>query len=68
MPAIGCAINPGLFTARTAVVEIETHSELTKGQTVAERNAAGPNARICLEVDAGAFTAMFAERLCRVFQ
>ena len=49
-------------------MEIETHSELTKGQTVAEWNAAGPNVRICPEVDAEALTAMFTEPLCRVFQ
>lgn len=51
MPAVGYAINPGLFTARTAVVEIETHSELAKGQTVADRNSVEPNARICLDMD-----------------
>ena len=65
MPAIGYAIDPGLFTARSAFVEIETHSELTKGQTVADWNAPEPNARICLEVDADALTALFTERLCR---
>ena len=67
MPAIGYAINPALFTARSAFVEIETHSELTKGQTVADWNAAEPNARICLDVDSAALTAMFTERLCRGF-
>ena len=65
MPAVGYAINPGLFTARPAQVEIETHSELTRGQTVADWNAAEPNARICLEVDSAALTAMFTERMCR---
>ncbi len=65
MPAVGYAINPGLFTARPAYVEIETHSELTKGQTVADWNATEPNARICLEVEAAALTALFTERLCR---
>ena len=65
MPAIGYAIDPDLFTTRPAYVEIETHSELTKGQTVADWNAAKPNARICLEVDAEALTAMFTERLCQ---
>ena len=64
MPAIGYAIDPGLFTSRPAYVEIETHSELTKGQTVADWNAAEPNARICLEVDAATLTALFTERLC----
>ena len=67
MPAVGYAIDPNLFTARPAHVEIETHSELTKGQTVADWNAAEPNARICLEVDSDALTAMFTERLCRGF-
>lgn len=66
MPAVGYAIDPGLFTARPAHVEIETHSELTKGQTVADFNATEPNARICLEVDPDALTAMFTERLCGV--
>ena len=65
MPAVGYAVNPALFTARPAYVEIETHSELTKGQTVADWNAAEPNARICLDVDSAALTVMFAERLCR---
>ena len=68
MPAIGFAIDPGLFTARPAYVEIETHSELTKGQTVADWNAAEPNARICLEVNADALTALFTERLCEGFK
>lgn len=67
MPAIGYAIDPGLFTARPAYVEIETHSELTKGQTVADWNATDPNARIYLEVDADALTALFTERLCGGF-
>ena len=67
MPAVGYAVNPGLFTARPAYVEIETHSELTKGQTVADWNAAESNARICLEVDSAALTALFTERLCRGF-
>ena len=67
MPAVGYAIDPGLFTARPAFVEIETHSELTKGQTVADWNAPEPNASICLEVDSNALTAMFTERLCRGF-
>ena len=67
MPAVGYAVNPGLFTARSAFVEIETHSELTQGQTVADWNAAEPNAVVCLEVDSAALTAMFTERLCRGF-
>ena len=64
MPAVGYAIDPGLFTARHALVEIETHSELTKGQTVADWSSTEPNARICLEVDSERLTALFTERLC----
>ena len=64
MPAIGYAISPDLFTARRAFVEIETQSELTKGQTIADWNATEPNARICVDVDAAALTAIFTERLC----
>ena len=30
MPAVGYAVEPGLFTTRAAHVEIETHSELTR--------------------------------------
>ena len=67
MPAVGYAVEPGLFTTRAAHVEIETHSELTRGQTVADWNAEEPNARICLKVDAEALTALFTERLCRGF-
>ena len=48
-------------------MEIETHSELTKGQTVADFNAGEPNASICLEVDADRLTVLFTERLCRGF-
>ena len=68
MPAVGYAINPALFTSRSAYVEIETHSELTRGQTVADWNSSNPNANICLEVDSEALTALFTERLCTGFK
>ena len=64
MPAVGYAINPSLFNALPAHVEIETHSELTRGQTVADWNTPNPNAHICLEVDVAALTTLFTERLC----
>ncbi len=67
MPAVGYAVNPALFTARPALVEIETHSELTRGQTVADWSATKPNAKICLEVDSAALTNLFTERLCQGF-
>lgn len=67
LPAVGYAVNPGLFEARAARVEIETHSELTRGQTVADWDAAEPNAKVCLEVDSAALTDMFTRRVCRGF-
>ena len=65
MPAVGYAINPDLFNTRPAHVEIETHSELTRGQTVADWNAPNPNAQVCLEVDVAELTNLFTERLCQ---
>ena len=67
MPAVGYAVNPGLFGTRAARVEIETHSELTRGQTVADWDAAEPNAKVCLEVDSAALTDMFTRRVCAGF-
>ena len=63
MPAVGYTISPELFTTRPARVRIETHSELTRGQTVADWGAKEPNARICLEVDSAGVSALFTERL-----
>ena len=63
MPAVGYAVKPELFTARPASVEIETRSELTRGQTVADWQAAETNALICLDVDSEALTTLFTERL-----
>ncbi len=63
MPAVGYAINPGLFTVRPALVRIETHSELTRGQTVADWESKETNTGICLEVDSNGLTSLFTERL-----
>ena len=63
LPAVGYAVNPSLFTVRPALVRIETQSELTRGQTVADWNAESPNARVCMEVDSQALTSLFTERL-----
>ncbi len=64
MPAVGYVVKPELFTLRPALVEIETHSELTKGQTVADWQAGDTNTHIGLDVDSDALTALFTERLC----
>lgn len=67
LPAVGYAVNPGLFGGRAARVEIETVSELTRGQTVADWEAAEPNAWVGLEVDSAALTDLFTRRVCRGF-
>lgn len=66
MPAVGYAVWPELFTTRPAQVRIETHGELTRGQTVADWRANEPNARVCLEVDSAGLTELFTERLTRM--
>jgi len=66
VPAVAYAIDPGLFRTRDLYVEIETHSELTRGQTVADlRNLTGqpPNAKVCLGVDVPRLTEMFTRRI-----
>jgi len=66
MPAVGYGVRPELFTLKSARVEIETQSELTLGQTVADWQTEEPNARICLDVDSEALTALFTERLTKL--
>jgi inosine-uridine nucleoside N-ribohydrolase len=63
MPAVGYLIDPTLFTTTRALVRIETKSDLTRGQTVADWDAADPNAAICMEVDADRLTALFTHRI-----
>lgn len=66
VPAVAFAIDPGLFRWRHLYVAIETQSQLTRGQTVADlRDLTGrpPNAKVCLEVDSTRLTARFTERI-----
>ena len=63
LPAVAYAVNPALFSSRPAQVKIETHSELTRGQTVASWDSDDPNARICLDVDSETLTALFTQRV-----
>lgn len=63
MPAVGFAAKPEMFTLRTGRVEIEARSELTRGQTVVDWQAAESNARICMAVDSQALTGLFTERV-----
>ena len=66
VPAVAFAIDAGLFRAFPMYVEIETHSPLSQGQTVADRrnlldNAA--NAKVCMEVDGPRLTDLFTSRI-----
>ena len=63
LPAVAYAVNPDLFSTRPALVTIETQSELTRGQTVADRDSDHSNTQVCLDVDAEALTALFTDRL-----
>ena len=66
VPAIAFAIDAGMFRSVSFYVEIETHSELSRGQTVADRgNLKGrtANTAICMEVDAPRLAALFTDRI-----
>ncbi|WP_299356294.1 nucleoside hydrolase [uncultured Shimia sp.] len=62
-------IQPELFTGRHINVEIETHSELTMGMTVADWwrvTDRPPNAMFMGDIDADGFFALLTERLARL--
>jgi inosine-uridine nucleoside N-ribohydrolase len=66
LPAVAYAIDQALFNTQDLYVTIETHSPLTRGQTVADRrNTSGHslNAKVCTGVDADRLTALFTERI-----
>ena len=62
-------INPNLFSGRHINVEIETHSELTMGMTVADWwrvTDRAPNATFMGDIDADGFFTLLTERLGRL--
>ena len=62
-------IKPELFSGRFINVEIETHSELTMGMTVADWwgvTDRAPNAMFMGDIDADGFFALLTERLARL--
>ena len=66
LPAVAYAVAPDLFSAQDLYVTIETTSQVTRGQTVADlRRVTGhsPNAKVCLDVDPARLTGLFVERL-----
>lgn len=65
---IGYLVAPRLFRGRDCHVAIETHSELTLGQTVVDwhgRHGRPANAHVVRDVDAPAFLALLLQRLGR---
>ena len=66
VPAVAAAIDPTLMTTRRLPVAVDTGSELTRGQTVADwygMTGREANVDVCLEVDAERLTEMVVERL-----
>jgi inosine-uridine nucleoside N-ribohydrolase len=66
LPAVAYAIHPTLFETQDLYVTIETHSPLSRGQTVADRrktSGQAPNVRVCLGVDAARLADLFTERI-----
>ena len=66
VPAVAWAVDPGLMTTRRLPVAVDTGSDLTRGQTVADwygTTGRAPNTEVCLAVDAARLTAMLVERL-----
>jgi inosine-uridine nucleoside N-ribohydrolase len=66
VPAIAYLINPGLFDIQEYFVQISTHDEMTRGQTVADITGHlgyPPNTKILFNVDSTALKEMFIHRL-----
>ena len=66
VPAVAAAVDPTLMTIQRLPVAIETGSDLTRGQTVADwygMTGREANVDVCLTVDAERLTEMVVERL-----
>ena len=66
LPAVAFAVAPDWFGCTEYYVQVETHSPITRGQTVANRQAPegkSLNARVCLEVNAMELAETFTQRL-----
>ena len=65
--AVGVAVQPDLVTGVERDVDVETRGELTLGQTVVDLRASAPpprrHTRVCEQVDAARFKALFFETL-----
>lgn len=66
VPAVAAAIDPTLMTMERLPVAVDTGSDLTRGQTVADwygLTGREANVDVCLEVDGGRLTEMMVQRL-----
>jgi inosine-uridine nucleoside N-ribohydrolase len=66
VPAMAFAIDPTLMESRRMYVSVDTASDLTRGQTVADwygSTGFAPNVDVCLDVDAPRLTNMVVDRL-----
>jgi len=65
--AMAYAIDPSLFECTDLNISIETKSELTRGQTVADFTWSGstPNTSVALEVDSNRLVQLWAERVTK---
>jgi inosine-uridine nucleoside N-ribohydrolase len=66
VPAMAYVIDPSLFSCQEVHVRIETHGQLTRGQTVADLRGQGnapPNVTVAFGVDATRLTDLWVERV-----
>lgn len=68
--AVAAVVDPSLFSVRDYHVDIEMVSNLTRGQTIADRRdwlpesyRKPPNASVCVGVDGERFLSMFLDRI-----
>lgn len=68
--AVAEVVDPGLFTTKKYHVDIETVSDLTRGQTVLDRRdwlpqsqRQPPNASVCTSIDGERFLKLFMQRV-----
>jgi inosine-uridine nucleoside N-ribohydrolase len=64
--AVAEVVRPGLVTMLQRHVAVECSSELCRGRTVVDlwrRTANAPNARVAVDIDAGAFVELLLQRL-----
>jgi inosine-uridine nucleoside N-ribohydrolase len=66
--AVASIVDPAVITTRFLHVDVETHGELTVGETVVDTNARGggePNVHYALDADEPRFVAMLLETFAR---